>query len=168
MSAPGFQNKNIFFQELVKKLHFMFSKNFSSLFKFFFSCFRYKFGDVLRTADQVRGGGGRHGRQDLHAHILHHRLLPRGICSYCVSIQYYSLRQSVFHKSVVNQQDGTVSCVIQQAGQSVCHSFIQSVSHRVIQPVSLLLQSDLHVKFYTIQSFPRVYLSTTVLFCTIS
>ena len=28
----------------------------------------------------------RHGGQNLHAHLIHHRQLPWGICSYCVSI----------------------------------------------------------------------------------
>ena len=41
--------------------------------------------NVVWPADQVRGGGGRHGGQDLHAHLLHHRQLPRGVRANCVS-----------------------------------------------------------------------------------
>jgi hypothetical protein len=43
------------------------------------------FADVVRAAHQVCGGGGRDGGQDLYAHLIHHRQLPRRICSHCVS-----------------------------------------------------------------------------------
>jgi hypothetical protein len=51
----------------------------------FYINFFLPFADVVRTTHQVRGGGGRDGGQDLYAHLLHHRQLPRRICSHCVS-----------------------------------------------------------------------------------
>ena len=34
---------------------------------------------VFRQTDQVRGGGRRDSRQDLHAHLVHDGLLPRRV-----------------------------------------------------------------------------------------
>jgi len=39
---------------------------------------------VVGAAHQMRGGGRRYCRQDVHAHLLHHRLLPQRICTYSV------------------------------------------------------------------------------------
>ena len=45
--------------------------------------------DVFRAADQVRRGRRWNRGQDLHAHLLHHRQLPRRICSYSVRCYCY-------------------------------------------------------------------------------
>jgi len=38
-----------------------------------------QFRHVVGSADKVRGRGGRNSRQNLHAHLLHNRLLPGGV-----------------------------------------------------------------------------------------
>ena len=64
--------------------------------------------NVERAADQVRGGGGRDGGQDVHADLLHHGQLPGGICAHCVSrvaficvlcqhLHFHQHWQNIFH-----------------------------------------------------------------------